>query len=135
MTRKKSRWTQADIDGLGRNEVKVSLPISDANSLKKSILKVLNLCGYKAWRQNNGAVYDAKKKVFRRNSSFAGVPDVIGFCKRTGVFIAVEIKAGKDRLSDAQEDFLNEASASGCLTFIISSSSDIERMQKELLKK
>lgn len=45
-----------------------------------------------------------------------GVPDVIGFHRKTGRWIGVEVKIGRDKLSDAQRAFLralNESNAEG----------------------
>lgn len=84
-----------------------------ANALTKQALKVLDLCGFHVWRQNNAAVYDPTKKVFRRNSSTPGISDIIGFHKKTGQFIAVEIKVGKDKLSPYQERFLADVIKAG----------------------
>lgn len=108
------------------------LKSSSANVLTKHTLRVLNMKGYHAWRQNNGAVYDPALKQFRRNSSTPGIPDVLGFHSKTGRFVCAEIKAGKDRLSKEQKAFMFAAAAAGCMTFVIKTSDDIDNMAKAL---
>lgn len=100
-----------------------------SNKLTVFALKALSLNGCKVWRQNNGGVYDPVKKVFRRNSSTPGVSDIIGFHIRTGIFIAVEIKAGKDRLSREQELFLADVKKAGGFTMVIRTMDDITKLQ------
>jgi len=43
---------------------------TQTNNLTNSCLRFLNVMGYKAWRNNNGAVYDVKAKSFRKNPNF-----------------------------------------------------------------
>jgi hypothetical protein len=82
--------------------------------------------GYKAWRNNNGAVYDVKAKSFRKNpNTLLGVPDIIGFNKTTGKFIGVEIKAGKDVLSNEQKEFKRIALESGCICLVVKTIDDL----------
>lgn len=99
---------------------------TSANALTKLSLKALSLKGFNVWRQNNGGVYDAKFKGYRANSSTPGIADIIGYRKTDAVFIAVEIKAGNDKLSPAQDLFLKSIIKSGGIAFTISSVDDIE---------
>ena len=101
-----------------------------ANALTKHALKILDLSGYHVWRQNNGAVYDEKKKCFRKNSSTHGISDIIGFNRKTGQFIACEIKVGKDKLSPEQEVFLNSVKRSGGIALVAKSIDDLEQFYK-----
>lgn len=105
---------------------------TSANVLTQQVIKVLSMKNYHVWRQNNGAVYDPTLKKFRANSSTPGIPDVLGFNKSTGRFVCAEIKAGKDRLSKEQKEFMMTAAAAGCMTFVIKTSEDIENMIKAL---
>lgn len=98
---------------------RVRKPASATNLLTKAILRHLSLFGYNVWRQNNGGVFDPKTGKFRRNPLHKkGVPDVIGYHRKTGRFICVEVKTGKDRLSPYQEQFLQEAAEAGCIAFV-----------------
>lgn len=98
------------------------------NSTTKAIITLLNLHGYKAWRNNNGAVYSVKQKVFRKNpTALKGVSDIIGFNKRTGVFIAVEVKTGRDSASSEQELFISDVKASGGISMFVKNIDDFQK--------
>lgn len=98
-----------------------------ANSLTESVLKALNYSGkYVAWRNNNGAVYDVKKAVFRKNPIHKlGVPDILAFRKADAVFVGIEVKYGKDKLSQEQTIFLSDLKKSGGIAIECRSIDDI----------
>lgn len=121
------RFTIQDIERLQGKKKRV-LFIS-ANALTKHALRILDLKGFKVWRQNNGGVWDPGKKVFRANSSTPGISDILGFHRRTGVFIACEIKAGKDKLSNEQEMFLKSVERSGGFALVIRTIEDLENFK------
>lgn len=104
------------------------LPTISANTLTQHALRVLTLKGYVVWRQNNGGIFDPTKKVFRRNSSTPGISDIIGYHKATAQFLAVEIKVGRDKLSEEQTRFLASVKASGGLALVIRSIDDLEKI-------
>lgn len=112
---------------------------SGANQLTKSILTFLMCNGWEAWRNNVMGVFDSNqaakaivaqkpnshkaaqgilKKCYRKSHERKGVSDVIGFNKKTGQFIAVEVKIGKDDLSIEQTFFLNCVSRSGGVSIV-----------------
>ena len=103
---------------------------TSANVLTQHALRILALKGYYCWRQNNAAIYDSEKKVYRKNSTKKGVSDIIGFHRHTGRFVAVEIKAGKDRLSEEQEAFLELVKTSGGVSLVVRNSEDLEKIIK-----
>ena len=79
----------------------------------------LNSQNVAAWRQNNGAVYDVKRQIYRKNPFHKkGIPDVIGFHKKTGQFVAVEVKAKGDKLSINQERFLEDLKQAGGIALV-----------------
>lgn len=86
---------------------------SQANALTKAALQLLQLRGFEMWRQNNAAVYDASFGGYRANSTKRGISDTLGFHRETGRIAAVEIKWGKDKLSDEQAAFLAGVIAAG----------------------
>ena len=106
--------------------------MSASNSLTKAVISLLNLNGYKVWRQNNNAVYDQKKGVFRHGGVLRGVPDVIGFHRKTGMFICVEVKTGKDKLSAFQTEFLNDVVLAGATAVVVRSSDDLMILNAKL---
>ena len=46
------------------------------------------------------------------------VPNIIGFRLADGVFVGVEVKAGRDTLRDDQKQFLNELKQAGGVAFV-----------------
>lgn len=107
---------------------KTSLQKQDTNKFTHAVIKLLVLNGFKVWRNNNGAVWDAKIGRYRKNGqTLLGVPDIIGFQKKTGRAIYVEIKTGSDKLSDEQRSFLIEALENGCIAFECRQIEDVER--------
>lgn len=125
-----TRWTIKDIENL-KTKKKIVVPGISANALTKHSLRVLSLKGYHVWRQNNAGVYDPGLKRFRANSSTPGISDVIGFHRKTGRFIACEIKAGKDRLSDEQIEFLKNVNESGGIGIVVRTIDDLEKFMEE----
>jgi len=82
--------------------------MSRSNDLTEAIITYLNLNGCFAWRNNTTGIYDPVKKVFRKNpKQLNGVSDILGIVKGTGIMVVVEVKTGKDFLSDDQVKFLN----------------------------
>lgn len=86
---------------------------SPTNALTKAVMQLLALAGCNVWRQNNGAVYDPTRAVFRAGSATPGISDVLGYHRATGRFVAVEIKTGSDKLSPEQSSFLAEVRRAG----------------------
>lgn len=101
---------------------------TSANALTHEALRLLRLKGYYVWRQNNAGIYDPVKKIFRRNSATKGIPDIIGFHRKTSQFIACEIKAGTDRLSEEQKNFLNHVRIAGGIAIVIRNSDDLVKI-------
>lgn len=83
-----------------------------AGEITKHVLEVLELRGIDCWRSNNLAVR-GRKFIGRK-----GVCDVIGFHKRTGVFVGCEIKKTGDTLKPDQIVFLMALKASGGIALI-----------------
>ena len=109
-------------------------PAGSTGELTKTILRWLNLNGFKAWRNNTTGVWDAKKKVFRKHHGLLGVSDILGYQKGTARFIAVEVKFGKDKLSDDQILFLDEAKKGGAFAIAAYSFADFLLKIEEYLK-
>jgi hypothetical protein len=72
-----------------------------ANRITANIIRVVNFTpGCVAYRVNNVGVWDEAKQVRRAGNTEKGLPD-IWVCVK-GRFLAIEVKAGKDRLSPHQ---------------------------------
>lgn len=85
---------------------------SPANALTKAALRYLDLNGWKVWRSNQIPA-QTKDGRYRRFAGLHGVSDIIGFSRADARFLACEIKAGKDRLSQEQCGFRDAVIASG----------------------
>jgi hypothetical protein len=104
--------TTAPATGTQPSRPKSDTP-SPTNALTKAVIQLLQLRGWHAWRQNNGAVYDASFGGYRKGSATLGISDVLAFHKATARFGAVEIKIGKDTLTPEQTEFLADVIAAG----------------------
>ena len=77
-----------------------------------------------AWKNNNAAIFDAKKKVYRKPVSRfqpKGIPDIIGYCKTREKKILplfIEVKTPTGRATPEQREFLLKASQFGCIAII-----------------
>ena len=97
---------------------------SGANTVTAQIIRYLTYNRYNVWRQNTVGVYDQRRGVFRKNANTKkGVSDIIGF-DPNGRFVAIEIKIGKDKLSEEQTQFLAEVQAAGGLAIVAHSLED-----------
>ena len=85
-----------------------------ASDLTKMMMDYLKERGNDVWRNNNLAV-KGRSFIGRK-----GVPDIIGYSKKYGQFIGVEIKALGDRLSPEQMSFLTNLGMSGGIAMICS---------------
>ena len=100
----------------------------DAKYITNHVLQILPLKGIKAWRQNNLAVRG------RKFTGLLGVSDVIGYQKRGGRFVAVEVKGPKDTLSNEQIEFLESIKKAGGIAIVATSTQQFEKELKEQLQ-
>ena len=106
-----------------------------AADITGAILAFLTHHGYTVWRQNTTGIYDAAKARWRVNpQSRRGVSDIIGFRNADGVFIGVEVKAGRDTLRDDQKQFLNELKQAGGVAFVAHSFVEFQQSFERRLK-
>lgn len=110
--------------------VKKRFKDTTANDLTKTIIwDMYHVRGGVAYRINNGAVYDARKKVYRAGVQRKGVPDIIGIID--GRFYGIEVKIGKDRQSADQKEIEREIQEAGGVYFIAKSYDDyLEKIAK-----
>ena len=83
-----------------------------ASDLTKMMIDYLKGRGNDVWRNNNLAV---KGRLFIGRK---GVPDIIGYSKKYGQFIACEVKGIGDRISPEQMSFLTNLSIAGGVAMI-----------------
>lgn len=106
-------------------------PMANTNSLTKSVLGVLRIRGVYCWRQNNNAVFDPTKRIFRARSTVKGVPDILGIAA-DGRFVGVEIKSARDRVTKEQAAFLSEVNKRGGVGAVVRNVEDITNLMKRL---
>lgn len=95
--------------------------------IRASALKELTYRGCDCWRQNNIAV---RRRAFIGRY---GVSDIMGFCKKTGRIVAVEVKTIGDRLSSDQIDFLNDVKKAGGVAYLaIQTGTQVELREWEI---
>jgi hypothetical protein len=98
-----------------------------ASDLTKMMLDYLNGRGMEVWRNNNLAV---KGRSFIGKK---GVPDIIGYDKKHGQFVACEIKKLGDRISPEQFTFLTQLGLAGGASMLCSQISN-ETIKLEIFK-
>ena len=79
-----------------------------------------------AWKNQNTGVYDPTRKAFRKSHSkhqFKGVSDILGVYK--GKFLAIEVKQPKKKLTDHQQNFLDNIKLQGGIGFMATSVIDV----------
>lgn len=90
-----------------------------ADEITAHVLGYLRAQGFVAWAQDNRGRYHPKTgKWYPHPNNRVGVPDIIGYRQADARFIGVEVKAGRDRPSPHQTEFLNELHGYGELSFI-----------------
>jgi hypothetical protein len=93
--------------------------MSKSNDLTAAIITHMNYSGFFVWRNNTVGIYDPVKKVFRKKrSQLNGISDIIGFRKKDGKFVGIEIKIGYDKMSDEQIYFQEQVLLGNGLFFI-----------------
>lgn len=85
-----------------------------ANSLTQCITSYAKLCGCFASRLNNQGVYRNGK--FTRSTARRGLPDVVVTLNGKSLFI--EVKVGRDKMSQYQEAVRDDQQKSGGLYFV-----------------
>lgn len=104
-----------------------------ANRITANIIRVVNAQpGCVAYRVNNTGIWDEAKGVFRTSNTEKGIPDIIG-CLR-GRSLWIEVKAGRDKLSQDQLLRKFEIERAGGLYFEARSTDGFLKWFTEILK-
>lgn len=74
------------------------------NEIQSMILLELNKRGHRLWRSNAGKIKSAHTGTWIKLLP-AGFPDLLGWHKETGQFIAIEVKNAKGSLRKEQKKF------------------------------
>lgn len=99
---------------------------TDTNKLTDEVIRHIKSRGGIAYRVNSQGQYDPTKNRWRPSGMKRGLPDVFGILN--GGFCGVEIKTGRDKLSEYQLQRKTEIEAAGGLFFVVS---DIEQFKME----
>ena len=99
-----------------------------AASLTRACLGFLALRGALAWRNNTTGVWDPTTKRMRTFQGLKGVADILAVLPG-GRFLAVEVKAGKDKPSADQRAFLEGVQRNGGLALVVR---DVRELVAEL---
>lgn len=105
---------------------------SPETAVQRAILEYLQYhpAVAKCWRNNAGKIKTESGNLVQMSP--AGTSDIIGFMK-DGRFLAVEVKAGKGKATDLQNDFISSVNESGGIAFVAWSVDDCEtELSKEL---
>lgn len=87
-----------------------------ANALTKCIVSYMTLQGAFSSRLNNTGVYDARMGQYRPSTAKRGLPDVLATYH--GLSLFVEVKFGRDSMSEHQKKVETDQTGSGGLFFI-----------------
>lgn len=94
-----------------------------ANRITANIIRVINMqpkCV--AYRINNVGVWDAEKGIHRAGGTQKGIADIAAIVRGRAMW--VEVKAGRDRLSQEQCAFRTEVERAGGLYFVARSTDE-----------
>jgi hypothetical protein len=84
--------------------------------------------GYVVWRNNSGMLYN-KNGTPVKYGLCKGSSDLIGFCKGTGQFLAIEVKSSAGKLTESQIKFVDFVNKNGGKAIVC----DDEKKLKNLL--
>lgn len=90
-----------------------------ANELTRAIETFVRLTGNYADRINNTGIYDARRGKWRKGGTRKGIADIIASKliehegRKFSVNVAIEVKIGKDKLSEHQERIRDEITSAG----------------------
>ena len=136
----KARWTTEQFDQSEKTKLEKRLqkpaakkPVETANRITANIIRLINLqSGCVAYRINNVGVWDAAKQIHRKGATEKGIPDIIAIIR--GQFWGIEVKAGKDKMSEDQLKRKFEILNAGGLFFEIRSTDEFVKIFQGFVK-
>lgn len=130
-----SGWTEsAALDAkVKRQEQAAKTKAETANQITRNVVRAANMQpGCVAYRVNNVGVWDEAKQIHRRGNTEKGLPDIVLIFK--GRFVGIEVKAGRDKLSEDQLKRKFEIERAGGIYFEARSTDSFLKFFIELLK-
>lgn len=85
--------------------------------IRKIAIQLLTFRNCEVWPQNNVRAVKGRSFVGRK-----GVPDIIGFHKKTGIMVMCEVKTVTDKLSGDQINLMATATDAGCIVAVATQS-------------
>lgn len=111
-----SAWRQANTGRFNQ-----AACISGITKIILNVLKVA-VAGHAKLIKGDDLVDQVKRVVanswMKQPGGVKGVSDVLGYSRKTGQFIAIEVKIGNDRLSEEQMNFLKSIKSSGGQAYV-----------------
>ena len=109
------------------------------SDIQRAILDYLKVRGIMAWRQKSEGTWDAARGIYRRGTGTPGLPDIGGILPGTsgydfndmGRALQIEVKAGRNKPSLEQINFLAAAQEAGAVAFVAYSVEDVIEKMKE----
>ena len=107
------------------------------SELQTAVIKYLEKKGVLCWRNNNKPTWDAKmnngRGGYRKFAGLRGVPDIIaitppGVKQCGGLFVGIEIKAAKDKMSSHQILFAKRCATNNAEYHVIKKIEDIKAL-------
>lgn len=107
--------------------------MSLTNQTTNEILSFLFSQRIFSWRQNTGGIPLFREGILTgfRPSGKVGQPDIVGILP-TGTYLGIEIKTGKDRLSEGQLSFHSQARKVGAKILVVKDFPDFLDQWKKL---
>jgi len=97
----------------------------NANGLTKCVVEYIRLSGGFASRINNQGTFNLKLRKYIPGTSRKGLADVMATYQ--GKSLMIEVKTGRDKMSEHQERIRDEQTASGGLFFIAHNFTDFKQ--------
>ena len=97
--------------------------MSEATALTNQVIDYIYRNGGYAWRASSTGVFDSSAGKWRASAK-KGVSDVLAVY--AGHILAIEVKIGKDRLSEEQQGFLRNVENAGGLTYVAKDFNDFK---------
>lgn len=99
--------------------------LASETSIRDGIVRWLTAYGVFAWTNDTVGIYDAKRGSFRTNRKrLKGVADILGI--REGRFLAIEVKRGRNKCSEAQQYFLGRVRTEGGIGIVARCIRDVQ---------
>lgn len=105
------------------------------SQITKAILEYLAYKDIFAWKVNSGMFFfkdikTGKTRMFK--AGLKGMSDIIGIIKG-GIFLAIEVKVPKGKLTPDQKSFLDKIKQCGGISFVAHNIEEVEQKLKNII--